>query len=84
MLGSFSGLSSSKLPPSHQDRILSTSFFGNAVGIGQSNSEISCIRLGKINIPRRKCAATNRFSTSAVLADVAKDFMVTFFSVRVI
>ncbi|XWS46347.1 hypothetical protein CRYUN_Cryun14cG0057600 [Craigia yunnanensis] len=75
MLGSFCGPSSSKLPPSHQNRIQSSSFFGNAVGIGQSNGAISGIRLGKINIPRRKCAATKRFSTSAVLADVAKDFM---------
>ncbi|XWS76765.1 hypothetical protein CRYUN_Cryun01aG0205700 [Craigia yunnanensis] len=74
MLGSCCG-PSSKLPPFHQERILSSSLFGNAVGIGQSNREISGILLGKTNIPRRKCAASKRFSTSAVLADVAKDFM---------
>ncbi|XP_021280192.1 glucose-1-phosphate adenylyltransferase large subunit 1-like [Herrania umbratica] len=66
---------SSTLPPSHRDRLLSSSFFGNAVGVGQSNSAISGIRMGQNNIPRRTCAATKRFSTSAVLADVAKDFM---------
>ncbi|XVF22235.1 hypothetical protein REPUB_Repub12eG0156100 [Reevesia pubescens] len=74
MLGSCCG-PSSKLPLSHQDKILSSSFFGNAVGNGKSNSAISGFRLGNINIPRRKCAASKRVSTSAVLADVAKDFM---------
>ncbi|XVE77375.1 hypothetical protein DITRI_Ditri13aG0057300 [Diplodiscus trichospermus] len=68
MLGSFCSPSSPKLPLSHQERILSSSF-------GPSNSAISGIPMVKINIPWRKCAATKRFSTSAALADFAKDFV---------
>ncbi|KAB2021554.1 hypothetical protein ES319_D07G147800v1 [Gossypium barbadense] len=74
MLGSCC-VPSSKLPPSHHDKILSSSFSSNAVGIGQCNSAISGIRFGKLDISRRKCSATKRCSTSAVLADVTKDFM---------
>ncbi|PPD73757.1 hypothetical protein GOBAR_DD29308 [Gossypium barbadense] len=75
MLGSCC-VPSSKLPPSHHDKILSSSFSSNAVGIGQCNSAISGIRFGKLDISRRKCSATKRCSTSAVLADVTKDFMI--------
>ncbi|XVF72881.1 hypothetical protein PTKIN_Ptkin12aG0156100 [Pterospermum kingtungense] len=75
MLGSCCGPSISMSPPSYQDIILSSSFFGNAVETGQSIISMSCTRLRKTDIPRRKCAATKRFFTSSVLADVAKDFM---------
>ncbi|KAK8541017.1 hypothetical protein V6N13_061064 [Hibiscus sabdariffa] len=71
MLGSFC-LPSSKPPPSYQDRVLSSSFCRNAERIGQCNSAFSGTR---IDISRRKCVASKGFSTSAVLADVAKGLM---------
>ncbi|KAE8662428.1 Glucose-1-phosphate adenylyltransferase large subunit 2 [Hibiscus syriacus] len=71
MLGSFCA-PSSKPPPSYKERVLSSSFTHNAVRIGQCNSAFSGTR---IDILRKKCVATKRFSTSAVLADVAKGFM---------
>ncbi|GKU98380.1 hypothetical protein SLEP1_g11391 [Rubroshorea leprosula] len=59
-------------PSSFQETLLSSSFFGNALGNGQSKTAISRIQLGNINFPRRKL---ERFSASSVLADVNKDFM---------
>lgn len=69
---------SSRIPSFH-DRLLSSSLFGDGVRAGHSKGNIYGVRLGKLSIPTERCATTTkRFSpTSAVLANVAKDFMVT-------
>lgn len=66
---------------SHHERLsLSPPFLGSRVGAGQPNSTILGVQFEKFDIPRKRCVTTKQFSVNSILADVAKDFMVTFTS----
>lgn len=71
---------SSKMKSSTRDIFLSSPFFGRKLGNGgDAYTSISGAQLSKFNFPRKTWNTSRRLSTTtAVLADFTKDFMVTF------
>ena len=68
----------SKKPSFHRDRNLPSSFTGSRVNLLHSKNVASGFRLGKyFSVTQRN--TTRRFLATSTLADVANDFMVTYF-----